>query len=784
MSWNPITWLPKRKAAEQSGPRASDSIPSKPEPRELGKIVREMREDYQVAFCEQIIAANTSTVQVTVASESGYEALAEKLQTLWDDTAASMTDDVAYGRVAYELVWETAGGMQVPRKAEALPYEDSRMRLSDDGSFDGIEIRTKDGSWQPIATCNSWWLALDPTVKYPHGQSRFTSAPFEVWKDKRGAKENRRTATRKWALRGPVWRGPTSIFDEQTGQVKDTLSLMSPAIDQWSKGAGLHLPNDVHPQRDDQWAWDVVEPNLQGFDPNALNTTIERLDVEMCRAFGIPEQVIIEAGGVGTYGSIAQKMLLLFALVEDIIRQRVQSFKRYVIGKVEETNGLPSGSITITFTPLTNQPDAFVFEVVKLLLANPSFIEAILSGGVDVAKLLEDAGLPVTEQLQAAMTAVAQRMAAAAPAVAPAATMAGEFGNTGRRQWQNNVKAINDVLADLIGQKTSEAMARELLQTLGLSPERVDRLIADAKDNATIDDPELRQQTAMANVVIPRQGFKVPQASQVVNAGLREFARLYDELIDAMAKRASQRTLDGIRGQIVSLEADMRTAGRLLGMLSPWQPRVNTYADGAANESTTPMTLADKAARYRFPWIEDALDFLTGKEVVTAEQFATMADEDRRHVFHAPGIDTAKQLKGLQTSLAKSLELGEDLRAFRKRIEAETALTRSQTETLYRTETKRGYVAGFDKAMKSPVVNVEFPAVLFSATPDQRVRDEHWDLDGTVCLRSDPAYKLMLKAASDYNCRCAMIPLSLEEAESRGIKTLSDLSGEVRAKYG
>ena len=256
----------------------------------------------------------------------------------------------------------------------------------------------------------------------------------------------------------------------------------------------------------------------------------------------------------------------------------------------------------------------------------------------------------------------------------------------------------------------------------------------------------------LANVPIPRQGFKVPQASQVVNSGLREFARLYDELVDAMAKRATQRTLDGIRGQIVRLEADMRTAGRLLGMLSPWQPRVNTYADGAASDATAPLTLANPASKYRFPWIEDALDFLTGKEVVTAEQFATMADEDRRHVFHAPGIDTTKQLKSLQTSFAKSLELGEDLRGFRKRIEAETALTRSQTETLYRTETKRGYVAGFDKAMKSPVVNVEFPAVLFSATPDQRVRDEHWDLDGTVCLRSDPAYKLMLKAASDYNC--------------------------------
>lgn len=291
----------------------------------------------------------------------------------------------------------------------------------------------------------------------------------------------------------------------------------------------------------------------------------------------------------------------------------------------------------------------------------------------------------------------------------------------------------------------------------------------------------------LAQVPIPQQGFKVPQASQVINFGLREFDRLYEELINAMARGANGTTLRAIRYQILSLNSDLRTAGRLLGMLSPWQPRVSTWAEPHEKPEPLPpeqpVTLAEK--RWRFPWIQDALDFLIGKRVTTASEFAKLAADDKRTVFSAPGIDDVKTLRKLQRDIGDSLEKGESLATFRKKIAGETALTRAQTETMYRTETKRGYIAGFDKALKSPLVAEEFPAVLYSATPDQRVRDEHWDLDGFVVLRKDrPAYKVFRNAANDYSCRCSLTPLSLDEAESRGISSYYDLPSSARRKYG
>lgn len=785
-TWGKITTLPTPKVGGrvQAAQKPSDRVEKKPERRDLAKIVEDMRGDYQVTFCERILFANIGAIAVSVTTENeALTAAAEKLQTLWDNTLATMGDTIAYGRVAYELEWDDGStGHQLPKRSEALPFRESRMKLCE-GHFDGIEVKAANGEWLEVDSVNAWWLAIDATVQRPHGQSRFLDAPYEVWKDKAGAKKNRTTATSKWALRGPIVEGPITDFDEQTGQNYDVLAAMTPAIETWSKGGMLYLPNDQHPQNEGERKFRVIQADLQGFDPNALNATIERLDVEMARAFGIAEQTIMEAGGVGTYGSITQKMLLLFAVCEGILDQWVRSFEKYVVGKVEDVNGLPRGSITLTYTSLSKRPDAFIFEAIKLLLGNPEFVTAIVSG-VDVGKLLEDAGFPVTEQMEAALAAAAQRLASASAAGAPLPTVpAGEMAGLGRRQWQNNRKAINDVLGDMIAGTTSEVMARELLQSLGVPAERAQVFIGDAKDGK-VDDPELGQPAALAQVAIPRQGFKVPDTAQVLNAGLREFDRLFDELVTAMSKRASQSTLNGIRKQIVTLEAELRTAGRLLGMLSPWQPRAVKYAGGTVPQQAEPMpmTLADNG--YKFPWMEDAVSFLESKGVVTAAQFATMTEEDRRHVFSAPGIDTVKQLKTIQTKLAKSLADGDDLPTFRKSIEQDVALTRSQTETMYRTETKRGYVAGLDKALAAPLVRDEFPAVMFSATSDQRVRDDHWDLDGFVTLRNDPAYRVLKRASGDYNCRCALIPLSAEDAESYGVKTYSDLPADVRAKYG
>ncbi len=67
---------------------------------------------------------------------------------------------------------------------------------------------------------------------------------------------------------------------------------------------------------------------------------------------------------------------------------------------------------------------------------------------------------------------------------AEAAGGTGEMSSLNRRQFQNNQKAITDLLNALIAEDMSEARVRVGLSALGLSPDNVDALIVDAKDGS------------------------------------------------------------------------------------------------------------------------------------------------------------------------------------------------------------------------------------------------------------------------------------------------------------
>jgi len=76
---------------------------------------------------------------------------------------------------------------------------------------------------------------------------------------------------------------------------------------------------------------------------------------------------------------------------------------------------------------------------------------------------------------------------------------ASEYASMSRRQWKNNLKAIRDILDGVIDGSMSEVMARTMLGALEVPSDKIDELIADAKDGA-IDDPEIVGQKSMRAV--------------------------------------------------------------------------------------------------------------------------------------------------------------------------------------------------------------------------------------------------------------------------------------------
>lgn len=772
-----------------------------PEPRELGETVREMDEDYQVAYARRVLAAQIAAVPVTISVDGPTDdratAIASHLQTLWDDSVDAMQDAIGYGRRAFEKCWKYDPSAQVNyiHKLDPIEFGDSRLKLGERGRFEGVEIKVeKTREWELIPPDASWWLALDSTGKYPHGRSRYFPAPWRVWKDKKSAVLNMSRFLRRFAIRGGIAHIPMEGRDPETNLRIDNAEKMQESLEALYSGGTLLMPNDLHPSaNDNRYAWDYQEADTRTLDPGPLLSAIDAYDVQILRAFGIPEKTVTEGDAVGSFAMVSNQMLTLFAVVESLLSQFAKSFNRYVADKVREVNyGVGRGpEFKVTFPQLTTRPDGFVVEVVKLLAANPTFIQAAMEGAVDLRQMLTSAGLPVVDGFEEIVKSVAQRMATAAGAaiVAPAEAAAmgsGEFGGVSRLQWKRNREAINDLVTEFINGDKTEAYALAMLQTLGLT-EATARAVLQAASDGEITVDEANGVTAsvgLANTVKVRaaDGLAVPSQDALLAEALEEFDALFQALIDAMAAGQTDRVGE-LRQEIIDLQAGMRTASRVLGMLSPWAPGINTYGEGDAKRITSTIRMANELGGYRFPWLQRAMDFLFGKRVVTATQFAKMTKADKREVLSVPGVDSEKTLRSIRAKLAKATQDGTSLRDFRAAIADEVSLSRSQTETLYRTNVKQGYVAGMDDALASPAVDEEFPAVLYQASPDSRVRDAHWDLDGFVCLRSDRAYKVLKAALSDWNCRCTMIPLSLEDAESRGLKTYADLPASAVAEY-
>lgn|GEM_PF-4464272 len=104
-----------------------------------------------------------------------------------------------------------------------------------------------------------------------------------------------------------------------------------------------------------------------------------------------------------------------------------------------------------------------------------------------------------------------------------------------------------------------------------------------------------------------------------------------------------------------------------------------------------------------------------------------------------------------------------------------TKLNSFKAETIYRNETAMAYGAG--QFAKLQTVSDSFPYWQYTTAHDERVRESHRLLDGKIFLASDSEYYPPL----GFNCRCRAIPISLRQADTRGIKVPDVITPEMRS---
>lgn len=386
-----------------------------PEARDIAELVRRMREDEQVTFAETALKACIKRIDVFVTTESTDAravAHADKLQELWHESLDDFLEAIAYGRSAFEKLYtyDAALNLRLPQCLDGLPFEVTQMVLVG-GQFDGVVVGRGDNK-VVLSRDESLWVAIDTNALNPHGRSRFLGAPYQVWRRRQkvvgpGNLEEKFLA--RFALRGGKAHVEPTVTDEKTNQQIDNLAATAEAYQELLAGGLMIFPNTR--LDDGTYANDITE-SPSALDPTPISNTVDKIDIRMLRAFGIPEKTLIDSGA-GSWDLVSLQMIILWAVCEGILGQLVDAFQTGVIDpSVADNYAIDSGvTIKATFTRPSQQPDSVMAEIAKSLMTSGQLSPVVLSGGIDVRKILESVGVPVTPDLEVRLAAVLQRLA-------------------------------------------------------------------------------------------------------------------------------------------------------------------------------------------------------------------------------------------------------------------------------------------------------------------------------------------------------------------------------------
>lgn len=184
----------------------------------------------------------------------------------------------------------------------------------------------------------------------------------------------------------------------------------------------------------------------------------------------------------------------------------------------------------------------------------------------------------------------------------------------------------------------------------------------------------------------------------------------------------------------------------------------------------------EPAPLVRYPQIERAAADLMARNVMLPGDFDKLTEEAKRNAFTVTRATTLDAVERVREAVRRDLEEGGTRREFGDRVEAALgsgALADHELDALYRTQTARAAAAGQRAVLDDPMVQDEFPYLLWSATHDGRAEPEHLamekaGLNGTAVYRADdPIFNTHFPPIR-WRCRCVVIPLSVADAAEYG----------------
>jgi SPP1 gp7 family putative phage head morphogenesis protein len=174
---------------------------------------------------------------------------------------------------------------------------------------------------------------------------------------------------------------------------------------------------------------------------------------------------------------------------------------------------------------------------------------------------------------------------------------------------------------------------------------------------------------------------------------------------------------------------------------------------------------------------EEALELLRQRVAITREEFDAIYTAARAKAFTVAAIESVDVISIIQDTIADAIEEGISSAEWRKRVsevvdragwkmqgDAKTA----RLENVFRTNVMAAYGEG--RYQQQTEMADLYPYARYNAIGDDRTREEHQALDGTVSPIGSAFWQTHYPPW-DFQCRCYAEPLSADEVDPADLVT-------------
>lgn len=184
---------------------------------------------------------------------------------------------------------------------------------------------------------------------------------------------------------------------------------------------------------------------------------------------------------------------------------------------------------------------------------------------------------------------------------------------------------------------------------------------------------------------------------------------------------------------------------------------------------------------------KEAVSFLKGKEVLTADEYKALSDECKAKAFTVSGYTELDVLQTFLNELSIAVSDGKTKKDFMDGMNSflerngYKAINPFRADVIFRTNVQTAYNAGHYKSMSE--TKKLRPFWKYITAGDGEVRDSHRAMEGKVFAADDPIWNIWYPP-NGFGCRCSVVSLTRGQVERQGIKVSHEAPYDVDMETG